>query len=299
MSMGSTPRMSLPTKPKAVETDPSQYLLLVYGREKIGKTTFFASFPEAVFFFCEPGGKGLPVYSMGDKNCLEDWAEFKAGVKVLQENPGKFRTVVVDTVDRAYDMCLDWVCKQLGIPHPGEDSSGRQDYGKSWRAVKQEFLSEIYKVVKSGRGVGFTSHAKDEAATTRSGSTFTRIYPSMSNQARSVIEALVDFYFYAEYMTGREGEIRRVLVTQGDELIWAGHRKIGGSGSGLPRFLPLTEEGGYNLLHRAFKGEDVGISPLELMPATSSEAVSSFVRKSVREAEAKPRRIVKKKKRSG
>lgn len=271
--------LSLPDSPKEPDRDVSHYLLLLYGREKIGKTTWLSSFPEAIYFSTEPGAKGLSVYEFNHENGgVKNWDIFRSGVDLLEKNPGRFKTVVIDTVDRAYDMCLDWVCENRGIEYPGHDSSGEEDFGKSWRAVKMEFLEQIHRIVQTGRGICFTSHAKEEVFKTRSGDRFTRIYPTMSKQARGVIEAIVDMFFYAEYIRGTDGQTQRILICQGDETIWAGARET--IGASFPQFLPLEKKGGYDTLSKAFLGEFKGIDPGTLVPSkTTTETAKDFIRK--------------------
>lgn len=251
------PTYALPTERKEPDLDISHYMLLVYGREKIGKTTLFASFPDAIFFPTEPGTKGLRIYEFNAPRGIDSWETFLAGVSLLEKNPDEFKTVIVDTADRAYDLCMAYVCKLSGVEHPHDAN----DYGKTWNKVKAEFLSVVDRILRTGRGVCFTSHAKEQEIESKSGAKYTRIFPTMSTQARAVIEALVDMFFYVEYMTDIKGRTRRVIITKGDETIWAGHREIGAP---LPRFLPLKKRNGYEVLQKAFAGEDVGIPAREL-----------------------------------
>lgn len=271
---------ALPIEPKAAETDPLRYVLLLYGREKIGKTTWLSSFPDALFLTTEPGTKGLRIfeYNADDGGC-RTWEHIRAAVALLETNPNRFRTVVIDTADRAYDLCMDYVCRALGIDHPGESADGRKDFGKSWKEVKKEFANIVHRILQTGRGLAFTSHAKEETFRSRGGDEFVRIHPTMSGQARGVVEALVDLFFYAEYMRAPDGTPRRVLITEGDELVWAGHRRIenaDGELIRLPRLVPMTESGGFEVFRAAFAGEDVGLDPQTLLPG---RAASDTVRK--------------------
>lgn len=270
--------MKLPLAKKAVEQDLGKYILLMYGREKIGKTTFFSSFPRSIFFCTEPGSKALSVFELNaDDGGVKDWNIFREGVDLLcKQGIKRFNTVIIDTVDRAYDFCLDWVCKERGIEYPGVDVSGEQDYGKSWRAVRQEFLEQIHKLLRAGIGICFTSHAKEEAIKTKSGERFTRIFPSMSNQARNVVEAIVDMFFYAEYFKDiQTQEVKRILITQGDDTIWAGCRV-----DKIPRFIPLVKENGYELLRQAFIGEHKGLNLDSFMTAkTTTKTGAEFLTK--------------------
>jgi len=256
--------LSLPTEVKEADFDLSHYTVLVYGREKIGKSTLASDFPEALFFTTEPGTKGLRIYEFNPEHGgVSSWNVLRQGVDLLEKSK-KFKTVVFDTVDRAYDMCLDFVCKERHIEYPGQDSAGSEDYGKSWRAVKQEFMEQVHRILRTGRGLLFLSHVKEQEIKTRTGDKYDRIFPSMSNQARNVIEALVDMFFYAEYAKDKKGNTIRILITEGDDVVWAGHRPSFGK---MPRFLPLLEKGGYKVIEQAFLGKYPGLDISTFMPA--------------------------------
>ena len=268
----------LPTKKKKPEIDIEKCSMLFYGREKIGKTSACASFPNSLFLTTEPGTKGMEIYEFNsDDGGCHNWELIREAADLLEKNSKQFSTVVIDTVDRAYDMCLDWVCDKQGIPYPGEDKYGVQDHGKSWRFVKNEFTSIIYRIVQSGHGIIFTSHAKETSVKAKGGTEYSRIFPSMGNQARSVIEGLVDMFFYFDYISpGMKKESKRVIITQGNELVWAGSRKLKHT---LPKFLPLTEEGCFEILTAAANGENVGLDASTLIPTmTANETIKKFYR---------------------
>ena len=154
----------------------------------------------------------------------------------------------------------------------------------------------IHRIERTGRGVGFTSHMQESQIDTRSGGSYTRIYPSMSKQARGVIEALVDMYFFADYVTDVNGETQRVLVTEGDETIWAGHRELEGR---MPRYLPLKRKGGYKVLEKAFRGKHKGVAPESLMVGkrTADTTAKFLLKDKAAKAKARKKGGVKKKKR--
>lgn len=272
---------ALPTAPKPAVVDPLAYTLLLYGREKIGKTVWLSSFPDALFLTFEPGTTGLPIYEYNaeDGGCRR-WEFAQAAVAMLEQTD-RFKTVIFDTADAAYDRCLDYICAKMGIDHPGEAADGKKDWGKSWKAIRQELSNLVYRIRQTGRGVAFTSHATEETFKRRdTGEEFVRIHPSMGGQARKVVEAIVDLFFYCEYIRSPEGEVRRVMVTEGDEVVFAGHRSIRdavGNKIHLPRLIPMTEEGGFEIYKAAFAGQDVGLDPKTLLPGkTASKAVRDF-----------------------
>ena len=256
----------LPVNPKAIVEAFNRYVTLIYGREKIGKTTLASQFPGAIFAAFEPGVKRLQVHEFFEENeGAPSWEAFKGLVSLLVEqgvHDSPFDTVVVDTVDMAYVMCLNWVCQKLRIDYPGTSSDGGEDFGKSWAAVRTEFTEVFYQLANAGFGILFISHAKEELVESRTGNKYTRIFPSMSAQGRKVVEAMADFFFYADYYNTEDGGTNRVLVCRGDEIIWAGAR--GGLQSTFPDFLPLLKEGGYEVIEAAFTGEYAGLKLSEL-----------------------------------
>jgi AAA domain len=181
-----------------------------YGREKVGKTSLGAEFKDAIFLMCEPGGKFLPMYRVE----VHDWYQFKGAVAELAKDK-RFKTVIVDTVDRAYDFCQDAVCKDLAIDHPSDE-----EWGKGWGRVRAEFSDTMTKLLKLGKGVIFTSHAQEREIRRRGGGSTTRIAPTMAAGARSVLEPMVDCWFFMEYGEDKQRE----MVLRGDDVIAAGHR---------------------------------------------------------------------------
>jgi len=261
---------TLPEAPKPVDTNLQHYTTLVYGREKWGKTTFFSSYPETIFLMTEPGAQGLSIFEFNhEQGGIRNWNDFRAAVDLLEQSK-RFKNVVIDTAARAYDMCMDWVCEELNISYPGTDEYGVQDRGKSWKFIKREFMDQIHRLKRTGRGVCFTGHSKSEHHKSRTGEEYDRVYPDMSGQCRSVVQALVDMFFYGEYFKDEQNRTVRCIVTEGDEMIWAGHRPIAGFGK-LPQFIQIKEGVGYETLLGAFKGTVKGYNALQLGKARESD----------------------------
>src|SRR5579872_1467130 len=79
--------LSLPSGPKEPDTDLNHYTILLYGREKIGKTQIFSTFPEALFFATEPGTKGLAIAEFNSEDGgVKSWDIFRRGVELLEQS---------------------------------------------------------------------------------------------------------------------------------------------------------------------------------------------------------------------
>lgn len=202
--------LRLPDAPSTPSDALDDYSMLLFGEKKIGKTTLASMFEKPLFLMTEPGGKSLPIYQMP----ITDWMQMKTAVTLLQRDPTKFRTIVVDTVDIAFKLCERYVCRNLGIDHPSDE-----DWGKGWSAVRDEFTSWAATLMNLGMGVILISHAADREIKTRSGMKYNRVQPTMTGMARDVIEGMVDIWAYYDYVGSR-----RTLTIRGDEHIAAGHR---------------------------------------------------------------------------
>ena len=255
----------LPKKMRMAETNPQEYTWLFFGRPGVGKTTLLASFPKCLLLSCERVSKGLAnVYDFNsDKGGVTDWGVIRSAVRLLEKEKHSYQTTALDTVDFAYNHCMAWVCKKEGIEHP-EDAA----YGKGWNAVRKEFEGVLARLARV-TGIVMSSHSKEVEITTVSGLKFTRIQPTMSGQAFSVVKAMTDFIFYAEYARTTEGKNVRVLVTQGNELIDA-KRAVE-----MPDILLMPSYSqrylAYQMLTKAFAGQITKVPDvLALRTATKS-----------------------------
>lgn len=240
------PELTLPDERSEPSSELGDYSLLIYGEKKIGKTSLAAQFPDAFFLMCEPGGKGLEIY----QRPVNRWVEFLRYKRLLRRDR-EFRTVVVDTADRLYDMAFDYMCAKLAIEHPHDEN----DFGKSWRQIKMEFTRHVNDLLTLDKGVIFLSHTREEEVKTRGGRAYTRLQPSIAGQARDVLEAIVDIWCYYGY----EGTDRTIWL-QGDELVSAGHRledHFNYREGGAIRELNVqgSAEGAYTLFTRAFAND--------------------------------------------
>lgn len=206
-------RLSLPTEKSEPCTNLEDFVILLYGREKIGKTTMLSHFDRALFLMFEPGGKALSIF----KREVLTWVDFKAYIKLLHGPDGeRFRTIVIDTVDLCYRLCLEYVIKfKLAGQHPGEEK-----YGKGWDALRDEFSKTMAEICKLGKGVVFVSHDKERTIKKMGGGEYDIIGPTLQDAARSTIEPMADIFAYYYY----DSENRRKLKLVGDSESLGGTR---------------------------------------------------------------------------
>lgn len=230
------------TKPSKLLED---YSILLYGEKKIGKTQLASVFPKCLQIMTEPGGKAIASF----QEPCPDWKRFRKIAAALTTD-SFYRNVSIDTADLAYQQCIAFTCDRLGIEHPSDE-----DWGKGWQAVRDEFTTQINKILHSGKGAIFISHAVEREVKTRTGKKFNRMVTTLTGAGAGVLEGIVDIWGCLIY----EGGQRRFVI-EGDDFISAGHRCRGHflytDGTPIP-WIPMgsSPEEAYENFSKAFSNE--------------------------------------------
>jgi len=214
--------MVLPEKKTEPLDEIEKYLLFLYGVPKIGKTTFCSMMNDPLFIATEQGLNALSVYAVFPRSwddVLETGAEL--------EETDAYRTIVLDTVDNAYQMAMDYTCKKYSIKHPQD-----LEYGKGWSLVNKEFQRVVNKLAQSRRGLVLVSHSQDSTIKTRTAE-ITKSVPTISGGARKFILGLADIILFAEMVETKDG-MKRTLHAAPSENWEAGDRT-----GRLPAEMPL------------------------------------------------------------
>ena len=233
--------MLLPTEKTKPKVSLQDYSILIHGMPKIGKSTMCSQAEDALFLAFEPGLNALEVYQAP----IDDWEHFCNVCKEVAEGNHPFKTIVVDTVDIAYQMCADYICKKFNVPHQSDLA-----YGKGASLVNNEFHRVLAKLGRLLYGLFLIAHTKTLKVETRTGD-YTKYVPNLSEGARKIILGMVDIILYCdlEASTNAEGKqvVRRVMRTKPSQYYEAGDRT-----RRLPEVLDLD----YNALVKAFtKGQ--------------------------------------------
>lgn len=128
---------------------------VIYGPEGIGKSTFAAQFPDPIFIDTEGSTKDMDVARFEKAS---SWTMLSDQVQYVLKNPDMCRTLVIDTIDWAEQMCVADVCARSG--KKGIEDFG---YGNGYVYAKEEFgrfLNLLEEVVEKGIHVVLTAHAQ-------------------------------------------------------------------------------------------------------------------------------------------
>ena len=129
--------------------------VVIYGPEGIGKSTFAAQAPEALFIDTEGSTSHMDVRRIEKP---ENWEELIVIIGEVAHSPHVCKTLVLDTADWAEQMCVTHVCKQYN--QPSIEGFG---YGRGYVYLAEEFgrlLAAFDEVITSGIHVIITAHAK-------------------------------------------------------------------------------------------------------------------------------------------
>ena len=194
-------------QPHKVSRDLSGYITFIYGPAKIGKTTLATQMPDALLLAFEKGYNTLPGIIAQD---VTTWGEMKQIYRELKkpEVQAVYKTIVVDTVDVAADLCQKYICSQLGIEAMGDGGWGTN----SWTKYKKEFEEIFRGLTMMGYAVVFISHSKAGTDKDQNGKEFGYIKPTTQSSALQIIENMTDIYCYARSYVDQNGEEKRVLT---------------------------------------------------------------------------------------
>ena len=134
---------------------PGAKKVVVYGPEGIGKSTFASKFPHPLFIDTEGSTKDMDVARTPTPS---SWTMLLEQLEYVRTHPEICRTLVVDTIDWAEQMCVEHICAV-------HQKSGIEDfgYGNGYVYTKEEFgrfLNRLSDVVEAGITVVLNAHAQ-------------------------------------------------------------------------------------------------------------------------------------------
>ena len=128
--------------------------IAVYGPEGIGKSTFAAQFPNALFIDTEGSTKHMDVARTPKPS---SWTMIMEQVQYVKQNPTLYQTLIIDTADWAEQLCITSICAK-------NQKTGIEDFGwgKGYTYLAEEFgrlLNKLEELVEMGINVVITAHA--------------------------------------------------------------------------------------------------------------------------------------------
>jgi hypothetical protein len=121
---------------------PKRPTIAIYGPAGVGKTTFAAQAPDAVFILTEAGLGDIPAMHFKwkdgetERGYAKTFEEVMEAIGVLYANEHQYKTVVIDTLDWFEPLVWDAVCRQFNVSSiedvKGGYGKGYLEAGKYW-----------------------------------------------------------------------------------------------------------------------------------------------------------------------
>lgn len=214
----------------------------LYGVEGVGKTTFAAKWPGAVFIDVEDGSGHYDVARMPKP---DSWSVLLDEIRAAAQLPD-IGTLVIDTADAAEALCIAKVCsdrKWKGIEDAG--------YGKGYTYLAEEFqklLTALDGVVASGKNVLVVAHAqiKRFAQPDEMGE-YDRWELKLQKKCAPLVKEWCDLLLFANYKTDlmKDEQTKKYKATGGKRrVMYAAHTAAYDAKNrlGLPDEMPFDFE---------------------------------------------------------
>lgn len=207
----------LALQPTVISRDLRGKYVMLYGKQKSGKTTAAAQFPGALLCAFEKGYNAIGGLMAQD---ITKWSDFKLVIRQLAkpEAQARFQTVIMDTVAIAWDLCEQFVCAQYGVQKIADIP-----WGGGYTACKKEFESTLRQITQLGYGVVLIAHHSVRMEKTADGQDIEIISPELPKRAAEICNGIVDIigYIGSEWV---DGVNHRYLYTRETPTLFAGSR---------------------------------------------------------------------------
>lgn len=240
---------------------PGAKKVVIYGPEGIGKSTFAARFPEPLFIDTEGSTKDMDVSRVPDPS---SWTMMMETVEYVRTHPDICRTLVVDTIDWAEQMCIEHICTQ-------HQKQGIEDfgYGNGYVYTKEEFgrfLNKLSEVIKAGIHVVLTAHAQmrkfeqpDEMGAYDRWEL--KLGKKTTSQTSPLVKEWADMVLFANYKTysvAVDDKGKKHKAQGGARVMYTTHHPCWDAKNryGLPDEMPFDYAGIAGIIEQAFKTQD-------------------------------------------
>lgn len=253
-----------------IKTGPTNAPLriILQGQEGVGKTTWAARCPKALFLTCEDGGGDLDYARV----VVPSWAALEDAIDTLiTEGPEGFRTIVIDTIDSFERLLHKFLCEDAEVKTIEEVGGG---YGKGYTRAAEAMhrLASLLDMLRNRHNVNIIllAHVHVRPFNDPTGSTFDRYEMRMHKGAAGMWFSWADAVLFACFditvqKTGKKGrvveagamdkgkatDVKRVVYTSKDAAYDAKNRH------NLPDELPLD----WSAFSRAIRWDERGAPP--------------------------------------
>lgn len=205
-------------EPTVISRDLKGKYICLFGKPKVGKTTFAVQAPRNLLIAFERGYNAIAGIKAID---IQKWADFKMVLRQLEkpEAQAMYDTISLDTVGIMWEMCEAYICAQNGVQKIGDIP-----WGGGYSACKKEFENCLRKITMLGYGLIIIAHVDTRIEKAADDSDVEIIGPAIPKRAYAIVNQLVDIIGYINVEYDSEGNSHRTLYTRSTPTVMAGSR---------------------------------------------------------------------------
>lgn len=205
-------------EPTVISRDLKGKYICLFGKPKVGKTTFAVQAPRNLLIAFERGYNAIAGIKAID---IQKWADFKMVLRQLEkpEAQAMYDTISLDTVGIMWEMCEAYICAQNGVQKIGDIP-----WGGGYSACKKEFENCLRKITMLGYGLIIIAHVDTRIEKAADDSDVEIIGPAIPKRAYAIVNQLVDIIGYINVEYDSDGNSRRTLYTRSTPTVMAGSR---------------------------------------------------------------------------
>lgn len=190
-------RMSLQALVKGRQQQPVR--VMVHGPEGVGKSTFAAGAPKAIFLATEDGTAQLDITRFPSPR---SWTEVLDAVRLLTLETHDFQTLVIDTLDWLEPLIWEHLCRESKVSGIEEVGGG---YGKGYTAAVDQWRVLVASLEALRRAkpmhVVFLAHSSIKTFKNPEGEDFDRYELKLNLKAGGLLKEWCDAVMFANYET--------------------------------------------------------------------------------------------------
>lgn len=116
--------------------------ILVYGDSGVGKTVLAGTAPRALILRAEDGALSAKRFGSTAKVWpIKTWADFEAAYNWIENNPGEFDWIVIDSITKVQELCIKGILQKAVADNPRRDIDipAIQDHYK-WQLMIKRYV---------------------------------------------------------------------------------------------------------------------------------------------------------------
>lgn len=217
-------------------------LILLYGPDGVGKSSFGAQAPKSIFLCAENGTDNLDVNRLP---ALKMWSEVFLAISELTNDKHDYQTLVIDSLDWIEPLLHRKICEAHGVKSIELAAGG---YGKGYVEAQGEWLQfkDALITLREKRGMNIILLAHADIAVFNDPNiqaTYDRYQIKLHKKASALMREFVDNVLFANYVTHPKKEGAKHRVYGDDARAIYTQRRPGFDAKnrfGLPFSFPLS-----------------------------------------------------------